>query len=99
MSTSDDPELEIIRNTLELGEQARLFLNSNIGKYLLARAAEQVEQNVRELKGLDPTNEKEIRTCQNNIRVAENSIQWLVEAIDSAEEILRQEESIDNLEE
>jgi hypothetical protein len=78
----EDPKLE----AAVFGEEVRRFLQDDrIGRYIVAKAAEQVESSLLELKEVDPEDAKAIRTIQTKIRVAESVVGWLAEAIDNGE--------------
>jgi hypothetical protein len=78
----EDPKLE----QAVFGEEVRRFLqNDRIGRYIVAKAAEQVESSLLELKDMDPEDARAIRAIQTKIRVAESVVGWLAEAIDNGE--------------
>ena len=66
---------------VDLGMQAESFLDSPVGKYLIARAEGEVEAAVEELKTVDCTDAKAIQTLQNKVYRAESIQYWLAEAI------------------
>lgn len=70
-----------IIKSIDFGFEVEAFLQSNIGKYLIGRAEEEVEAAVESLKSVDPENPKEIRGLQHKISVAENIQYWLADAI------------------
>lgn len=57
------------------------FVNSEIGKYLLDRADQEVEIAIEKLKKVNPINTEEIRQLQNQIYRAESINGWLAEAV------------------
>jgi hypothetical protein len=68
------------------GEEVRRFLQEDrIGRYITAKAAQQTESGLLELKDIDPEDAKAIRAIQTKIRVAESVVSWLAEAIDNGE--------------
>jgi len=71
----------LLERTIALGFEAEAFLKSDIGRYLVARADEEIECAVEELKGVDPEDAKAIRALQGKINVAESIQYWLAEAI------------------
>jgi hypothetical protein len=87
-------------NSVYLGIQARNFLNSNIGKYLLNKIDKQVESALHNLRNVDPYNPQDIQKYQNDIRVAESSKAFLREAINEGfnaqQRIDEQEEELNN---
>jgi hypothetical protein len=81
-SPIEDPKME----EAVFGEEVRRFLNEDrIGRYIVAKAASQVESSLLELKEVDPESAKDIRAIQTKIRVAESVVGWLAEAIDNGE--------------
>jgi hypothetical protein len=87
----EDPKME----QAVFGEEVRRFIvDDRIGRYIVAKAAEQVESSLLELKEVDPEDAKQIRSIQTKIRVAESVVGWLAEAIDNgdrAKQILEDE--------
>ena len=78
--TIDDDTREL-QKTIELSFEVEAFLNSNIGKYLIKRAEDQIAAAVEDLKLVDPENACRIRAIQQIIHVAEDFQYWLAEAI------------------
>ena len=66
---------------IDLGFQAESFLQSDLGRYLIARAEAEIEAAVEKLKRIDPENSALIRAEQHKIHVAEDIQYWLAEAI------------------
>lgn len=77
MTTENNPILQQI----DLGFQVEAFLQSDIGRYLIKRAEDQIEENVELLKRVNPDNTCQIRAIQHNIHVAEDFQYWLGEAV------------------
>lgn len=75
-----DESSQIYRD-VDFGMQAESFLDSPVGKYLIARAEGEVEAAVEELKTVDCTDAKAIQTLQNRVYRAESIQYWLAEAI------------------
>jgi hypothetical protein len=86
-----DPKME----QAVFGEEVRIFMTEDrIGKYLVARAADEVQEGLLELKEADPDDAKGIRKIQFKIRVAESVVGWLAAAVDDgnrARQILEDE--------
>jgi len=74
----------------QFGRQVELFLEGDIGSFLLERAESQIEEAVRELKKTDPYNGKAIQTLQNRIEVAESIAQWLGETIQQGHQAMEE---------
>ena len=79
----------ITENTILLGDDADQFFNSDLGKYVMERAKEEVEANTEYLKKCDPNDSREIIRMQTNIRVAEGALVWMAEALSSGRELLQ----------
>lgn len=77
------------------GEEVETFLREDrIGRFIVARAAAEVEEALLELKDVDPENTSGIRRIQTRIRVAESVVAWLAGAVDDgkrARQILEDE--------
>lgn len=70
---------------VDFGMAVEAFLESPIGKYLVKRAEEEVEDAVEKLKVVDCTATQEIRALQNQIYRAESIQYWLAEAIQAGQ--------------
>lgn len=70
---------------VEFGIAVEAFLGSPIGKYLVKRAEEEVEDAVEKIKVVDCTATQEIRALQNKIYRAESIQYWLAEAIQAGQ--------------
>lgn len=78
MTTENPNPLE---QAISLGFQVEAFLQSDIGRYLVQRADEEIEAAVEELKLVAPEDATTIRALQGKIHVAESVQFWLAEAI------------------
>jgi len=75
-----DPEDPDVQNAV-FGRQVELFLETDIGQYLVRYADAEVNRASEALKYVDPEDPKAIRELQFKVRVAESVIGWLGEAI------------------
>lgn len=66
---------------IDFGMQVEAFLGSEVGKYLIGRAEQEVEDATSQLKDADPENPKLIRDLQSTIKRAESIQYWMAEAI------------------
>lgn len=82
----DEPNVRLA----EFGRRIELFLQDDIGAYLLSRANEHSEQAIREFKGADPANTAQIAAIQRKLLTADNFIQWLQDAVDGGHTALEQ---------
>ncbi len=79
MSTHD--EIEALMEYATLGEQVKSFMQSDVGKFLLARAKQEYDAGIDALKSVKPTDVAGLLIAQNNVRRAESIRGWLEEAI------------------
>lgn len=89
---SEDRDVKELMGKAAFGIEVESFLQGPVGKYLTRRAHLEVDEAVRELKTVDPTDTKKITELQNRIFRGESFDQWLAEAIQegwAAEETLR----------
>jgi hypothetical protein len=87
MDEIEDKELLIQRAVF--GQEVEQFLSSYIGKYLLARAQEQVEVAQRAFRDVDVTDVARLTVLQNRINVASSIPDWLVDAINDGAQALQ----------
>jgi hypothetical protein len=79
----------------QFGKQVEMFLETDIGRYLVSRAKEDIDQAVEEMKRTNPHDVKLMLTVQNRVHVAETVLSWLGDAIRSGHsslESLKEEE-------
>lgn len=91
--SQNQQELNEIQKKIALGFDVEAFFNSDLGKYLLGRAADEAINAMNELKDIDPTLTERIRTLQGIIARSEKFELWLQEALivgQSSEEQLDQ---------
>ena len=81
---SEELEAEAI-----LGDEARRFLEGDLGKLLCGIAEQEVQKAVLELEEADLTEEKKIRDIQNRIWRANRFAGWLKELVERGDEALR----------
>ena len=77
-----------------LGEDAKEFLASDVGRYLLGRAEQDAQEAADKLKRISPWRRRRITELQNEIYRAESIKGWVIEMIQagaSAEHALEQE--------
>ena len=68
---------------VELGEEARNFLDSHLGKEIMDRATKRYEDNLILLSKADPNDPKAIMKIQNQIQLFEQFDEWLREIVDT----------------
>ena len=76
MSTESDTTRRLLAR-IALGLDAEALLQSNIGRALQNRAAEEIVVALDELRTVDAANPKAILELQNRIHVAETALQWI----------------------
>jgi len=83
-----DPYEQTLLAEITLGDEAKKFFNSDIGRFILGRATEEIDQALSEFKDIDPTDDKGIRNLQQKIAVAEKLPIWLNECIVEGEQAM-----------
>ena len=92
-------EKETLYAECVLGKDAEDFFKSDIGRYVLARSQEVVEEALVKLKTTSANEMAQIRNLQLAIAKAEGAIQWLNEQINAGTQALQQLENIEDQEE
>ena len=69
----------------ELGEEARLFLESDLGQCVLGLANQQVMAAQLDLETVSPLETEKIRQLQNQARLGRQFEQWLRELLHDGE--------------
>jgi len=72
----------------ELGEEARRFLESDLGKYIIGVARQEAQLALVKLSTADPTNVEYVRSIQNECKVAKLFEEWLIEALQAGEQAM-----------
>ncbi|GAC1457377.1 MAG: hypothetical protein NVSMB70_01120 [Chamaesiphon sp.] len=75
-----DPEQELY-DRAAFGKQIENFWSSPIGGYLRARANDCYTAGLVKLKSVDATNTADVMKAQNEVKVAEQFIDWLEEGV------------------
>lgn len=76
----------------EIGEEARRFVASDLGKTLMGLAEQQALSALEDLAHADPADTEAIRKLQNKVRLGRDFAGWLLELIqdgDNAMEIFK----------
>lgn len=95
MSTQDD-DIQQIRAAIEFGLDVKQFMGTTLGRYIQAKANEQIEAARDALQTVDPEDAKKVRSLQNDAAVAAMVLTWIGEAVIEGEQAERQFESMDN---
>ncbi|MDB5975157.1 MAG: hypothetical protein JWR07_1917 [Nevskia sp.] len=74
-------EREELLERAVFGKEVEAFLGSNVGRYVLAKANAQAARAVDAFKNVDPHNSGAVQKLQNDIKVAENIMEWLTDAV------------------
>ena len=80
MPQSQQENAELIASAV-LGEQIDSFFQSDVGKYLLARAKRVYNTAVEDFKRLDPSDTEAVRRCQTDMWKAEAFQGWMEQGI------------------
>ena len=70
---------------VELGEEARNFLASHLGKEIMERANKKYEDALLMLAKVDPNKPVEIMKLQNQVQLFEQFDEWLREIVDNGD--------------
>jgi hypothetical protein len=84
-STTDTDELIA---TAELGDEAKRFLESDLGKCLLGMAQQEVESAREALETTSPMDYLKVRELQNQAWLGRHFNQWLLELLHKGEAAL-----------
>lgn len=82
MSVADNTALNELIAEAEIGDEARRFVESDLGKTLLGMADQEIKAAQADLETVDPSDTEKIRALQNKAAVARHFEEWLVELID-----------------
>lgn len=77
-----DPESDEMRLAV-FGRQVEMFLETDVGTYIVRCAQSDIETATEKLQSVDPEDPKAIRELQFKIRVAQSVMGWLGDAIRS----------------
>lgn len=83
-----DRDVKKLLESAAIGEAARMFLESDLGKHIINRAAEEIDEAVFALVDIDPVRISDVARLQNEIKVARQSIFYLTDAISAGENAL-----------
>lgn len=81
-------ELQAHYRTAAIGEDAREFLDSELGKTIMQRAEAEIDALTRQLIDTNADDPKEVRRIQTEIHRRELSIQWFIEAYEAGQQSL-----------
>ena len=73
-----------------LGKDAEEFVESELGRFIIGRAEQEIEDAVNELKKCYPWRTRKIRELQNRIWRAESVQNWLAELVVRGRQALNQ---------
>ena len=73
---------------IEMGEQARKFIESDLGRCLLGIADQEIESAWQALETVEPTNTRDVTRFQNKAALGRMFKQWLVELINRGEQAM-----------
>jgi hypothetical protein len=81
MNNEEIESKELLLRRAAFGKQVEQFMNTDIGKYLMHRATEEVIEAFAEFKKCDAREGKAIEKVQNKIYRAESFKSWLTDAV------------------
>ena len=73
----------------ELGEEARQFIESDLGKCVLGIAKQQIDAAQADLETVDPVDVEKIRALQNQAKLGRQFEQWLVELLQDGQNAMQ----------
>ena len=82
-------DLEQMSAEAEIGEEARKFLESDLGKCLCGMAKQEVDAAVLEFDQIDPGDIKKIRELQLRVKFGLSFQNWLVELFEKGNEAMQ----------
>ena len=85
-----DATVRELMESAAIGEAAKLFLNSDLGRHVSQRSADEVEEAIALLVEIEPWDSKGIAALQARINAARQSIIYLTEAIAEGDNAMRQ---------
>ena len=74
-----------LRNKIAFGMDVKVFIASQVGRYLLDKANKDRDAAMEELANVDAEDAKAIRALQNRVKCTENFLMWLGEAVTEGE--------------
>ena len=84
---------------VDIGDQAKRFFESDLGRFLTGRSMQDTEEAVAELKYANPQDGDKIAELQMRIQVSEAALKWLAAAIvegEQAEDQIHEREALTN---
>lgn len=78
---------DLIREA-EIGDEARKFIESDLGKAMLDLADEQLKSAQESLETVDPTATEKVRDLQNKAQIARNFGEYLATLVNKGENAL-----------
>ncbi len=82
----DDPKVR----WATFGKQVELFLQGDIGSYLVKRARTEMDEAYEDFKVVDPLDTQKVAAVQRKALIADKVISWLGEAIAAGEDAVEQ---------
>ena len=67
------------------GVEAQAWLNSPVGRYVVERSIQQVEEAQAQLLEVDPTDAKAVAALQRAATTARDAVQWIIDAVQDGE--------------
>lgn len=83
-----DPRIEQICAEAEIGEAARQFLDSELGKCISGMAKQETDMAMLEFADVDPSDLAKVRAIQLRVKFGLSFNDWLVELINKGNEAL-----------
>jgi uncharacterized metal-binding protein len=77
----NDIDIGNMVNTAVFGKEVEIFLNTNLGVYLVQCADGEIEKGVDALRSVEPGDAEAVRKAQNQVRIGEMFKQWVEDAV------------------
>ena len=76
-----DPLIRELMESAATGEAVKMFLQSDLGRHITNKAANEVDEALADLVDIDPHNYQLIAATQMRVKVPAQAITWLTDAI------------------
>lgn len=82
-------EIDEIKESAIFGERVKMFLESDVGQYVLGQLESEMEEQIDKLKTVHPWRWRRISQLQAKIEVYENFKFWLANAIIDGQQAMK----------
>lgn len=82
-------DMREVQETAVFGERVKLFLESDVGQYVIGRLETELDESVEQLKGVHPWRWRKISQIQERIRSFERFKIWMADAIIEGQQAMK----------